>query len=366
MKRRILILLPDLNGGGAERLHIYLANFWCQQGINIDFALMRSKGDLIDMITDGIGLVDLGVSRISQVALPLARYLRKTRPDILLAAMWPLTSAAVIAWWLAGKPCRLYLSEHAHLSTALPAERNMHPFLFAGAIRVTYPFVDGIIAVSEGVKRDICHLGGFSESKVRVIYNPAAIGGSVQRLPRPMSNKLWGDGFRFHILSVGTLKSQKDHETLIRAMALLPESLGAKLIILGEGPLRGVLEKLARELQLENKVLLPGFMIDPTPWFRSADLFVLSSGYEGFGNVIVEALEHGVPVVSTDCLSGPAEILEHGKYGKLVPVRDQVSLAAAIVESYYDAHDRTKLMNRAKDFSIERISAQYLDYFWND
>jgi glycosyltransferase involved in cell wall biosynthesis len=165
---------------------------------------------------------------------------------------------------------------------------------------------------------------------------------------------------------VGTLKAPKDHATLIRAFALLPESLSAKLIILGEGQLRGELEDLIRELGLQDKVHLPGFMIDPSPWFRSADLFVLSSLYEGFGNVIVEALECGVPVVSTDCPSGPAEILDHGRIGKLVPIRDQESLSRAMTASYFEEHDRRVLMDRAKDFSIERISVQYLDYFWSE
>ena len=164
---------------------------------------------------------------------------------------------------------------------------------------------------------------------------------------------------------MGTLKEQKDHRTLIRAFARLSRDFNAKLTILGEGPLRAGLESLIAELGLQSRVSMPGFVVDPYPWLRSADLFVLSSQYEGFGNVIVEALECGVPVVSTDCPSGPAEILENGRYGRLVPVDDVVALATAMSASLAELHDREKLMKRATAFSVRNISDQYLSYFFS-
>ena len=134
-------------------------------------------------------------------------------------------------------------------------------------------------------------------------------------------------------------------------------------MILGEGDLRPAMERQIAELGLQDRVALPGFFQDPYPWFRSADLFVLSSDWEGFGNVIVEALECGVPVVSTDCPSGPAEILENGRYGRLVPVGDVDALANAIIVTLHETPDRQALMNRAKDFSVDKISDEYLSYF---
>ena len=345
---RIVILLPDFSGGGAERLHILLANHWHAQGIIVDFVLMRRRGDLIGLLSDGIGIVDLGVEHIREVILPLARYLRKARPDIIIAAMWPLTSAAVVSWWLAGKLGRLYLSDHTQLSISCRPELNMSPWLLAAVMRLTYPAASGLIAVSEGVKQDMCRLGGFADSQVRVIYNPAATDVSPQPEPKSVRQKLWGGGFDHHILSVGTLKVQKDHVTLIRAFALLPASLNAKLTILGEGTLRAELEALVQQLGLQDKVAMPGFVVDTYPWYRAADLFVLSSRWEGFGNVIVEALECGVPVVSTDCQSGPAEILENGRIGRLVSIQDPAALAASITESLKTPVDRELLMRRAR------------------
>lgn len=361
--KTITIILPDLHAGGAERLHILLANHWHAQGIKVDFALMRQRGDLLGLLSDGIGIVDLRANRIRYSILPLARYLRKARPNIIIAAMWPLTSAAVLSWRLAGKQGCLYLSDHVQLSISCVEELNMSPRVLAAVMRLTYPAASGLIAVSEGVKQDMRRLGGFTDSQVRVIYNPAATGIAPQPEAESVRQKLWGVGFDHHILSVGTLKGQKDHATLIRAFALLPVALNAKLTILGEGDLRSELEALVQQLGLQGRVAMPGFVIDTYPWYRTADLFVLSSRWEGFGNVIVEALECGLPVVSTDCPSGPAEILEYGRIGRLVPIQDPAALATGMATVFTKVVDREILMRRARDFSVSAIADQYLEYF---
>jgi glycosyltransferase involved in cell wall biosynthesis len=359
----IAILLPNLSGGGAERLHILLANHWNAQGIKVDFVLMQQRGELIGLLSDGIEIIDLGAERIKGAILPFAQYLRKTRPNIVIAAMWPLTSAAVLSWRLAGKPGRLYLSDHIHFSISCVQELKISLWYLRAVMRLTYSTASGLIAVSQVVKQDMCRLGGFADSQVRVIYNPSATGVPSQPEPKSVRKKLWGAGFDHHILSVGTFKQQKDHATLIRAFALLPESLNAKLTILGEGSLRAELESLVQLLGLQGRVVLPGFVVDTYPWYRTADLFVLSSRWEGFGNVIVEALECGVPVVSTDCQSGPAEILEHGRFGKLVPIQDPLAMAASMAKALTEPVDRELLMQRAKDFSVSVIADQYLAYF---
>ena len=361
--KKIALILPDLRGGGAERLHIHLANDWVARGHAVDFVLMQRRGELLALAAPGINIIDLGVRRIREVVSPLRNYLRRSRPDHVLAALWPLTSAAVVAWRLSGRCGDLFLSDHNQLSISCIREMGVPRLLLRTVMALTYPQARGVIAVSQGVKDDLCRLGGLSPAKVRVIYNPTATGVPAHREPAGVRSALWGPGFRHHILSVGTLKAQKDHATLLRAFAALPASLGAKLVILGEGGLRGRLEALVAELGLGGRVALPGFVADPYPWFRSADLFVLSSQWEGFGNVLVEALECGVPVVSTDCQSGPAEILEHGRHGRLVPTSDPRALARAMEVSLAQAPDRAALMARAQDFSVAKISQQYLDYF---
>ena len=362
----ITIILPNLNGGGAERLHVNLANNWVSQGFDVEFILLRKEGVLIPLLAPEIKVKGLNVDRIRDAIFPLASQLRKSRPQIVLTAMWPLTSVAVLAWIISGCKGKLFLSEHANLSMCSIEELDIKPLYLKSIIGFTYRLASGVIAVSRGVKEDLCKIGNLPQRFVQVIYNPAAIGVSSVRETPIVKAKLWGTGFDYHILTVGRLALQKDHETMIKAFALLPKEINAKLIILGEGPLRADLEALIAQLKLNNRVSLPGFMIDPYPWFRSADLFVLSSRFEGFGNVIVEALECGLPVVSTNCLSGPSEILADGRYGKLVPTQDPITLAAAMVDSLTTSHDHMELMCRAKDFSVQKISDEYLTYFLNN
>lgn len=359
----ITIILPNLRGGGAERLSIYLANDWVARGYEVEFILMKNEGELLPLLSPSIRVTSLEADRIKCSITPLRRHLMQIRPDVIWVGMWPLTSAAVMAWLLAGKPGKIFLTDHNQLSISCVRELNVSPLWLKTVMNATYPFATGVMAVSKGVAEDMARLSGFPVDRVKVIYNPAATGVSPDRATRELREQLWGKGFDFHLLTVGTFKLQKNHALLIRSFAKLSQSINAKLTILGEGDLRPAMEQQVANLGLQDRVSLPGFFQDPYPWFRSADLFVLSSDWEGFGNVIVEALECGVPVVSTDCPSGPAEILENGRYGRLVPVGDVDALANAMIASLHETHDRVALMNRAQDFSVEKISDEYLSYF---
>ena len=354
--------MPDLRGGGAERLYIYLANDWVEKGFSVEFILMKREGELLSLVSPKVNIISLNVNKIRNIVIPLSKQIRHLRPDVIITAMWPLTSITFISWLISGKKSRLYLTEHTHLSIYCVEEIKVSLFIVKMLIRMTYPYATGIITVSQGVKEDLLQLGKLNDEKIKVIYNPAAIGIIPCRESIQIRNKLWGEGFRYHILAVGSLKTQKDHKTLIRAIKLLPPSFNAKLIILGEGYLRKELTVLIDKLGLNDRVSMPGFFSDPHPWFQSADLFVLSSQWEGFGNVIVEALEFGVPVVSTNCKSGPNEILENGRYGRLVPIKDPEALASAITDSLSESHDRELLKKRAQNFTVRSISDQYLTY----
>ena len=360
---RIVIILPDLGGGGAERLHVNLAKDWVNRGHNVDFFLMRKTGELLDSLPREINIINLKAKRLRQAIIPIAKSIKNIKPDIVLSAMWPLTSITVIAWLISGRKSKLFLSDHVILSLDSVYNLNIALFFVRALIVSTYHFARGIIAVSNDVKKDLCHLGNLPDEKVRVIYNPAAIGVSTRKHDARLSDRLWGKKHTKKILSVGSLKDEKDYKTIIEAIALIQPSINIKLIILGEGSFRYQLEQLINSLGLEENISLPGFFVDPYPWYLSADLFVLSSKWEGFGNVIVEALECGVPVVSTDCPGGPREILEDGYYGKLVKVGDAVALANAIKESLRQPYNATLLIKRAQDFSVSTISDQYINYF---
>lgn len=362
--KKIIIVLYDLGGGGAERMYVNLANDWVKLGFSVEIILMQMQGVLLPLLLPEISVRSFNTKRIRDLILPLARYLRKTRYDIILTAWWPRTSAVVISWIISGRYGKLFLSDLGSIGFLYIEKKRALPWFVRCSIRFTYPLASGIIVASRGLEMEVCELGNLNFNRVRKIYNAAATCNCVYRESLEVKEKLWGRGVDHNILSVGKLDSWKDHKTLIKAFSLLPKELNAKLIILGDGPLREELTELIKQLGLKDLIAMPGFVIDPLPWFRTADLFALSSRSEGFGNVIVEALECGVPVVSTNCPSGPAEILENGRLGKLVPVQDHVAFAYAMEQSLNETHDREKLMRRAQDFSLRKISDEYLDYFF--
>ncbi|PZQ18723.1 MAG: glycosyltransferase [Rhodanobacter denitrificans] len=358
-RSRIAVLLPDLRPGGAERMSITLAQVWLARGCDVDFVVMRDEGALRDALPERARLVVLGAPRIRGALVPLRRYLRRTRPDALLAAMWPLTVAAVIAARSLVPAVRVVVSDHTLLSEAYKDRGRLHRLALRMSTALSYRLAAARIAVSAGVAADLSRLSGLPVRRFEVIHNPLAgrideeARGDTASVPtRRRAGPL--------ILTVGTLKAVKDHILLIDAFARLPERLNATLCIVGDGPLRGQLERHVRDCGLSGRVSLAGFSADPTGWYRQADVFVLSSRHEGFGNVIVEALAQGVPVVSTDCPSGPREILAGGRHGRLVRMGDPEALAAAILDTLQTPHDRAALIARARDFLPERIGAAYL------
>lgn len=348
------MFLPNLNGGGAERVFVTLSKAFIERDFEVDLLLIQKRGELLDSIDERVNIIDLDKKRIRASFFPLVSYLRDTNPDVLIAVMWPLTVLGTMAFRLSGCKGRVIVSDHNTLSLSTAKYSKYRKRVLAQTIRWIYPLANIRLAVSKGVAADIKQLSGLFDSKFNVIYNPIDIsmqGDSAENIIKT----------RFRIINVGSLKPQKNQTLLIKAFSKLLEDIDAELVIVGDGELRGDLEQLVWELSLHDYVTLTGFKEDVATEYRKSDLFVLSSDYEGFGNVIVEALQYGLPVVSTDCKSGPREILEDGKYGTLVPVGDVEALAKAMFESLQQQHDVQVLRNRAADFSVEKIADQYLD-----
>lgn len=358
-KSRIAIVLPDLGGGGAERVSLHLAQDFLARGYDVDFALMRRTGELLDLLPSGARVIDLEAPRLRNLPSPLAKYLTREQPDGILASMWPLTAVAAASKKLAGASGKLIVCEHDNLSRAYVNRGMAHRVVLKVSIAAAHRLADARVAVSTGVAADLSRLSGIPLDKFDVVYNP---------IPRPLAGEIevadkhWRAARgRRRILSVGSFKAQKNHVLLLRAFARIAASMDAALILLGEGDLRGKLEATARAEGIADRVHMPGFVTNPAPFYKTADLFVLASNHEGFGNVIVEAMACGLPVVSTDCPSGPAEILENGRYGRLVPVGDVDALATAMAEALRASHDREALKRRAADFSPDKAANKYLE-----
>ena len=354
------IFLPDLRGGGAERVNIDLAHEFAEAGHDVEFVLMKAQGELLEEARAFFSVVDLATPRARALPLVLSRYLRQRKPDALLAAMWPLTAIAPMAARLSGVGCTVLVSEHGMLSTQYRDWRRLHRVLLRFSTAVGYRISSHRVGVSSGLVRDMADLSWMRPNQFKVIHNP------VPSRPEPSvevikwAEALWAAPPGARILTVGTMKAVKNHSLLLRAFAQLDRP-DARLMFVGDGDGRSELLSLARELGVEDRVILAGFQPDPTPFYDTADVFVLSSNFEGFGNVIVEAMGRGTSVVSTDCPSGPAEILCDGEFGTLVPVNDEIALAEAMEAALKQPHDREKLKARAKDFAPEIAARKYLE-----
>lgn len=355
---KISVLLPDLRGGGVERIRLELAREFRAVGHEVEFLLMSAKGDLLDEVAREFPVTDLAAPRVRNLVPALARHLRRTRPDALMAAMWPLTVAAPLAARLAGFKGPVLVSEHNILSLQYANRRWPHGQALRLSTRIGYRLADARVGVSRGAAQDMAQLAGMAAECMTVIPNP------VRRMPTPetsaleQADALWGSGDARRILTVGSLKAVKNHALLLDAVALLPDR---RLMIVGQGQDETMLRQHAARLGIIDRVIFAGFHADPSPFYATADLFVLSSNNEGFGNVIVEAFAAGLPVVSTDCPAGPAEILDNGRYGRLTPVGDAPALARAIEEALAGEPDRGALKRRAADFSPDIAAKQYLE-----
>ncbi len=357
---KLALLLPNLYGGGAERVMLNLASSFAERGLNVDLVLVRAEGPYLSQLPPQVRLVSLGDRRLLLSLTALIGYLRRERPTALLAAMDDVNVAVLWTRWLAGVATRVIVSAHNTLSlesqNTTQIKRRLTPYL----VRWFYPWADAIVSVSQGVAEDLAQVTGLPLERIQVIYNPIVTPELLEKATEQVAHPWFGLGESPVILGVGRLTQQKDFPTLIRAFSLVQQSYSARLMILGEGEEQTCLETLVQELGLEEVVALPGFVANPYTYMAQASVCVLSSAWEGFGNILVEAMAVGTPVVSTSCKSGPAEILENGQYGQLVAVGDVESLAEAIISTLEKPIDPEVLKQRAADFSSEKSVAQYL------
>jgi glycosyltransferase involved in cell wall biosynthesis len=376
---------------------VTIADGLARRGHRVDLLVCRRKGFLADKVPTTVHLSELRAAPMwrarwaavradaggarqllrpflltskpphSLAQLPaLAEHLMRDRPDVLLSAMPQENLIAVQARALAGAATRLVLTEHNTLSRRVAAARSANYRHLSPLIARQYPQAEAIVAVSRGVADDLAGLAQLPRARIAVIYNPVVPHDILARANAPVAHPWLQAGEPPVVLGVGTLVRQKDFPTLIRAFAPLRRARPARLVILGEATeaaatprRRAELTRLASELGVAADVDLPGYVDNPYPWMARAAVLVLSSTYEGFGNVLPEAMACGCPVVSTDCPSGPAEILEGGRYGRLVPVGDDRALGEAIAATLDEPPAPEALRQRATVFSVERAIDQY-------
>ncbi|SEJ31020.1 Glycosyltransferase involved in cell wall bisynthesis [Azotobacter beijerinckii] len=393
---RIALYTPSFAGGGTERVMLYLAEGFIAHGHQVDLVVNEAEGAFRDQVPDGARIVKLDPARPlggrllilsasswsdwKALARPvlfadkpdrqfpylasLARYLRAQRPDALIAANSYCNLTALWAKRLARVSTRIMVTEHNSLSFKILQKSVKGAARWRALLPLigrVYSRADAVVAVSNGVADDLSAITGLPRGRIATIYNPVITPELAARAREPAPHP-WltaRDGIPV-IVAAGRLAPQKNFPLLLQAFALLRRQRPARLLILGEGRQRAQLEALIGELGIGGDLALPGFVSNPYAAFSRAALFVLSSDFEGLGNALIEAMACGCPVVSTDCPSGPAEILEGGRFGELVPPNDAEALSAAMRRALDAPVAAEVLRRRGADFTLERSVEQYL------
>jgi glycosyltransferase involved in cell wall biosynthesis len=373
--------------GGAEKIMIGIAAFLAEAGHEVDFVLAERRGELVERVPPAVRIVELEPAsgaatvavlsrfppaslldlarlairqRITRSLLPLAAYLRQESPRALLASIAKNSLVALFARHLADPNLRLVVREANMFSLQNAEYHGRDNPIVTRLAGQWYARADAIVAISQGVADDLTHSLGVPSECITTIYNPVDADFIARRAMRSADHP-WLRSDVPLLLAVGRLAKQKDFATLVRAFALVRRERAARLLILGEGPTRRELEDLARELGVEQEVSLPGICPDPYPFMARAACFVLSSAWEGFGNVLVEALACGCPIVSTDCPSGPSEILAGGHFGRLAKTGDPADLARAITITLDEPRHCERQRSRSRDFSPAATYERYHD-----
>ncbi|MCB1875358.1 MAG: glycosyltransferase [Chromatiales bacterium] len=360
MSRPDIALFAATSGhSGVDRVFTNLASQFLDQGLRVDQLVVRDHGPNMPLDHQGFRRIELGPSSVYPSLPAVVRYLRRERPRAMLSDKDRVNRVAVIARAMAGGSTRLAVRIGSTISHNLARRSPLQRFGQRISSRYLATRADTIVVPSIGAADDLARFAGIPRNFIQVAPNPFDFESMRQRAAADPGHPWFEDGRGPVILGAGELSARKDFATLVRAFHRLPDDLHARLIILGRGRKREALEALTRELNSEDKVALPGFTDNPFPYLRRADLFVLSSTNEGFGNVLVEAMALGTPVVSTDCPSGPREVLQGGRFGTLVPVGDDAAMAAAMAHTLREPPLPEHLAEAVRPYDIVTSALRY-------
>jgi glycosyltransferase involved in cell wall biosynthesis len=383
--RKILFFIPTLGGGGAERVTVCLIQELVKRGLEVDMLLVKKEGPYIESLPESVrvfsfvegqekhkeykkkqNILNFIKSIIGSLILTLKirRHLIKYRPCIFISVLSYANIFALLAHKTLFKKMPIFVCEHSTASICLQDSPGLQQIIARTLMSFLYKSANGIASVSDGVSQDLKEYLKTDRLNIKTIYNPV-VGDDLISKSAIYIKHPWLDSKDVPVfLAVGRLTLAKNYPDLFKAFACLRRQKSARLLILGEGELRPELEALARDLGIADDVDMPGFVDNPFAYMARCDCFVLSSRYEGLPTVLIEAMACGAPVVSTDCPSGPREILEGGKWGKLVPVGDAEALAAAMLDVLDNPPPSARA--RAMDFTVDKAVDAYLELLLGD
>lgn len=363
--KTIAVFSPSLELGGAERMVVVLANELSKIYNKTYLLLANANGPLGSELSTQVEVIDLNKQGVLGATLPLANFLMENKPDLVFSAQSHANIVALMARMLARISTPIVISERTTMSMHFSLEPGIKNRIIPKLARLLYHQADAVVCISQGVADDIMRVTNISSNRVHRIYNPALPAESEleEKINAPLEHPWFQPGAPPVLLAVGRLTAAKDYPTLLRAFTKLRQKKDMNLLILGDGEKRLELENLIDKLGIVNHVQMPGFSDNPYAYMARCSCFALSSAWEGFSNVLVEALACGVPIVATDCKYGPAEILENGRYGALVPVGDETKMAEAILDAMDGDHNTQLGYERARVFSQAHSVKNYLALF---
>jgi glycosyltransferase involved in cell wall biosynthesis len=371
IKPKASLLLPALAMGGAEKVIVEIANGLSIAGWPVDVVTMSESSALSSALNEKVTRINLNSRTYRDAVWRFRGYLNTERPCVVLTSLYATGLAALGARIISYHKPKVIVGAHNSLRAKVVNPDNIKDRLFLLPLcKLLFPLADRFVAVSRGVGEELQSMLDLAPGRVEVIYNPV-VGDRLLSLAREPVEHPWlshplNRQFKT-VISVGRLVKQKGFDVLLRAFARLRTQHNVRLIVIGDGPLADSLRGLAESLSIRNDVMFLGNQPNPHKFVSRADLFALSSRWEGFGNVVVEALACGVPVVATKCQYGPQEILDNGTYGTLVPVDDYVGLADAMKKALFGTHrsteDRGALEKRGREFSVRRSVEEYVRVF---
>lgn len=363
--KKVAIFVSFSGHGGVERMVVNLCQGMTALGIQVDLLLVRTEGVYLEQLPASVHCRQLKASHTWGSIFELAAYLRREKPTALLAVKDRAGRAALIARYLSTVRTRVVMRIGTTVSAALDGCSPLRKAAWYLPMRFFYPRLDGIIAVSRGVADDVLKITHIEHKKLHVVANPVITDG----LKNMAAGKPEHDWFKNKkipvIMGIGRFTRQKDFSTLIEAFGILRQDRPARLVLLGEGQERKKLAAMVTSLHLEDDVWMPGFITNPYVYLKHAQLFVLSSRWEGSPNVLTEAMALGIPVVSTDCPSGPREILQDGRLGPLLPMGEAKKMAAAMAAVLDNPPQPDSLMEAVKDYQVSASANRYLEILFD-
>ncbi|MFB1295264.1 glycosyltransferase [Mycobacterium sp. pW049] len=358
----VAVFVRSMNAGGAQRAMLRLATGFVQAGHNVEVVTLHTGGSFHTELSPDCTVIALRPKRIIAAVPALVRYLRRRRPDALLVTEPACNISVILAKILSGTSARVLIRESMFPSTAVKEDPHRSTRIAYRLAPILYRYADVIVSIASDMTSDLARWARINPSRITTIPVNPVVTPTLQAAAKEAPDHHWFEDTDIPVvLGVGRLHRQKDFPTLLRAFERVRATRPCRLLIIGDGPMRGELDDARAASPYADDIDLAGFSPRPFPYMANCDVFVLSSRYEGQPNVLIEALASGAPVVATDCPSGPRDILDGGRYGRLCPVGDVIAMAEAISATLDAPVDRSLSKARGSDYTLEKSVALYLE-----